>query len=132
MNEIFKLSELDVINSPASFFSKEDVLKIINTIHFKINQLPKYQDPEEPSAIQAAVPSNKFAEFTSKVREKLYHYLDSNEIVDLNSAEFEISYDNRIELTRVHVDLDSWTEEFDMYMLDIFTDVFGDDSIIEQ
>jgi hypothetical protein len=78
------------------------------------------------------VPSNKFAEFTSKVREKLYYYLDSNEIVDLNSAEFEISYDNKIELTRVDVDLDSWTEEFDMYMLDIFTEVFGDDSIIEQ
>ena len=132
MNEIFELNQLDVINSPASFFSKEDVLKIINTIHFKINQLPEYQNSEEPNAIQAAVPSDKFAEFTSKVREKLYYYLDSNEIVDLNSAEFEISYDNRIELTRVHVDLDSWTEEFDMYMLDIFTEVFGDDSIIEQ
>lgn len=132
MNEIFELNQLDVINSPASFFSKEDVLKIINTIHFKINQLPKYQNPEEPPAIQAAVPANKFAEFTSKVREKLYYYLDSNEIVDLNSAEFDIAYDNRIELTRVHVDLDSWTEEFDMYMLDTFTDVFGDDSIIEQ
>jgi hypothetical protein len=132
MNEIFELNQLDVINSPASFFSKEDVLKIINTIHFKINQLPKYQNLEEPNAIQAALPSDKFAEFTSKVREKLYYYLDSNEIVDLNSAEFEISYDNRIELTRVHVDLDSWTEEFDMYMLDTFTDVFGDDSIIEQ
>ncbi len=132
MNEIFELNQLDVINSPASFFSKEDVLKIINTIHFKINQLPEYQNPEEPNAIQAAVPSDKFAEFTSKVREKLYNYLDRTEIVDLNSAEFDIAYDNKIELTRVDVDLDSWTQEFDMYMLDIFTEVFGDDSIIEQ
>jgi hypothetical protein len=132
MNEIFELNQLDVINSPASFFSKEDVLKIINTIHFKINQLPKYQDPEEPSAIQAALPSDKFAEFTSTIREKLSYYLESSDLVDYDSAEFDFEYNNRIVLRHVSVDFDSWTEDFDTYMLDTFTDVFGDDSIIEQ
>jgi hypothetical protein len=127
MNEIFDLYNNEINNSRSSVFTKEDVLKLFTEFYSNIS---KYKP--EPNSIQAALPSDKFAEFTSKVCEKLYYYLDRTEIVDLNSAEFEISYDNRIELTRVHVDLDSWTEEFDTYMLDIFTEVFGDDSIIEQ
>jgi hypothetical protein len=130
MNEIFDNKIARIETEMTSIYSKEDVIKIITELQSNANyHLTKNT---EPPAIQAAVPSNKFAEFTSKVREKLYYYLDSNEIIDLNSAEFDIAYDNKIELTRVDVDLDSWTEEFDMYMLDIFTEVFGDDSIIEQ
>lgn len=127
MEEIFDNKIARIETEMTSIYSKEDVIKIITELQSNANS-----HLIENVEIQAAVPANKFAEFTSKVREKLYYYLDSNEIVDLSSAEFEISYDNKIELTRVDIDLDSWTEEFDMYMLDIFTQTFGDDSIIEQ
>jgi hypothetical protein len=138
MDKIDQLFENEISKAThayPSIYTKEDVASLLAKLQVNIMGLiieSKLNESTEPPAIQAAVPANKFAEFTSKVREKLYNYLDRTEIVDLNSAEFEISYDNKIELTRVDVDLDSWTEEFDMYMLDIFTEVFGDDSIIEQ
>jgi hypothetical protein len=128
MNQCFENAYLNVINAPSSIFSKEDVLKIINDLQANVNaDIEQYQS-EAVNVISAA----KFAEFTSEVRERLHNSLNSDDIVDLNSAEFEINYDNKIELTRVDVDLDSWTEDFDTYMLDTFTEVFGDDSIIEQ
>jgi hypothetical protein len=128
MNQVFENAYLNVINAPSSIFSKEDVIKLINELQANVNaDIEQYQS-EAVNVISAA----KFAEFTSEVRERLHNSLNSDDIVDLNSAEFEINYDNKIELTRVDVDLDSWTEDFDTYMLDTFTEVFGDDSIIEQ
>ena len=125
MNKIFESIELDIINSPASLFSKEDVLKIVNTIHFQLGQLPANQPTSDINIL-----ASDFANFTSKVREKLSYYLESSDIVDYDSANFEIEYNNQLVLNHVHVDLDSWTEEFDEYMLDNFTEIFGDDSII--
>jgi hypothetical protein len=128
MNQVFENAYLNVINAPSSIFSKEDVIKLINELQANVNaDIEQYQS-EAVNVISAA----KFAEFTSEVRERLHNSLNSDDIVDLDSAEFEINYDNKIELTRVGVDLDSWTEDFDTYMLDTFTEVFGDDSIIEQ
>lgn len=122
MNQVFENVRLNIVDAPSSIFSKEDVLKLINELQTNVNaDIEQYH----------AIPAVKFAEFTSTVREKLYNILEGSEIVDLSSAEFEISYDNRIELTRVDVDLDSWGEDFDTYMLDTFTEVFGDDSILE-
>ena len=128
MNQVFENAYINVVNAPSSIFSKEDVIKLINELQANVNaDIEQYQS-EAVNVISAA----KFAEFTSEVRERLHNSLNSDDIVDLDSAEFEINYDNKIELTRVGVDLDSWTEDFDTYMLDTFTEVFGDDSIIEQ
>lgn len=127
MNQVFENTRLNIVDAPSSIFSKEDVLKLINDLQTNVNaDIEQYQ-----SEAVNAIPAAKFAEFTSTVRERLYNSLDSNEIVDLSSAEFEISYDNRIELIRIDVDLDSWGEDFDTYMLDTYTEVFGDDSILE-
>lgn len=127
MNKVFEIFSHTVKHSPSSIFSKEDVLKLISELQTNVNADVEQCQSEAVNAIPAA----KFAEFTSTLRERLYNSLDNNEIVDLSSAEFEISYDNKIELIRVDVDLDSWTEDFDTYMLDTFTEVFGDDSILE-
>lgn len=127
MNQVFENAYLNIINAPSSIFSKEDVIKLINDLQANVNaDIEQYA-----SEAVIAIPAAKFTEFTSTVRERLYNSLESSEIVDLNSAEFEINYDNKIELHRVDVDLDSWTEDFDTYMLDTFTEVFGDDCIVE-
>jgi hypothetical protein len=47
------------------------------------------------------------AELASNISSKLESLLDNNsdDLVDLDSAEFELNYDNRIELSRVDVDI---------------------------
>ena len=46
-------------------------------------------------------------ELASNISSKLESLLDNNsdDLVDLDSAEFELNYDNRIELSRVDVDI---------------------------
>ena len=130
MDEIFDLYKHEIAFSRSSVFTKEDVLKVFTEFYSNISKV-KAKQPQQPISTPNILASD-FANFTSKVREKLSYYLESSDIVDYDSANFEFEYDNRIVLSHVHVDLDSWTEEFDEYMLDNFTEIFGDDSIIAE
>jgi hypothetical protein len=133
LDQIFEITQLSVINSASSIFTKDDVHKLITQLQSNINKhaIDESKLPKQPISTPNILASD-FANFTSKVREKLSYYLESSDIVDYDSANFEFEYDNRIVLSHVNVDLDSWTEEFDEYMLDNFTEVFGDDSIIAE
>ena len=73
-----------VQSSVSSIFSKEDVLFLINSIEVGSNKKVSVLD------IQRAI-------------DNVIDYVENNErdIVDLDSAEFEINYQNRIELTGV-------------------------------
>jgi len=126
IEQIFQGVETNVKMSISSVFTKDDVLNIMSNVFAAIKEADQPQQPISTPNILAS----DFANFTSKVREKLSYYLESSDIVDYDSANFEFEYDNRIVLSHVNVDLDSWTEEFDEYMLDNFTEIFGDDSII--
>jgi len=128
IEQIFQGVETNVKMSISSVFTKDDVLNIMSNVFAAIKEAEQPQQPMPKLNILAS----DFANFTSKVREKLSYYLESSDIVDYDSANFEFEYDNRIVLRHVHVDLDSWTEEFDEYMLDNFTEIFGDDSIIAE
>ena len=128
IEQIFQGVETNVKMSISSVFTKDDVLNIMSNVFAAIKEAEQPQQPISTPNILAS----DFANFTSKVREKLSYYLESSDIVDYDSANFEFEYDNRIVLSHVNVDLDSWTEEFDEYMLDNFTEVFGDDSIIAE
>ena len=73
-----------VQSSVSSIFSKEDVLFLINSIEVGSNKKVSVLD------IQRAI-------------DNVIDYVENNErdIVDLDSAEFELDYQNRIELTGV-------------------------------
>jgi len=126
IEQIFQGVETNVKMSISSVFTKDDVLNIMSNVFAAIKEAELPQQPISTPNILAS----DFANFTSKVREKLSYYLESSDIVDYDSAEFEVEYNNHLTLSHVQVDLDSWTEEFDTYMLDNFTEIFGDDSII--
>jgi hypothetical protein len=126
IEQIFQGVETNVKMSISSVFTKDDVLNIMSNVFAAIKETEQPQQPISTPNILAS----DFANFTSKVREKLSYYLESSDIVDYDSAEFEVEYNNHLTLSHVQVDLDSWTEEFDTYMLDNFTEIFGDDSII--
>lgn len=128
MDQIFETTIAYVNSSPSSIFTKDDVVVMLLKLSNSLSEY-KSEQPQQPMP-KLNILANDFANFTSKVREKLSYYLESSDIVDYDSAEFEFEYGNRIVLSHVQVDLDSWTEEFDTYMLDNFTEIFGDDSII--
>jgi len=128
IEQIFQGVETNVKMSISSVFTKDDVLNIMSNVFVAIKESERPQQPMP----RLSILESDFANFTSKVREKLSYYLESSDIVDYDSAEFEIEYNNHLTLSHVQVDLDSWTQEFDEYMLDNFTEVFGDDSIIAE
>ena len=85
-----------------SFYSLEQVINIINSIEDNSNTLSN-------DLIQAVIKS------TRRVLDN-----NSNELADHDSAEFEIGYNNKIELSCIDVDvdriLDIFEEELDRYV----------------
>ncbi len=90
-----------------SFYSLEQVINIINGIEDN-NTL-------NGDLIQAVIKSTRHA------------LNDSSELVDHDSAEFEIGYNNTIELSNIEVDvdkiLDIFEEELDRYVAESNSDV---------
>ena len=76
-------------------------------------------------------------ELASNISSKLESLLDNNsdDLVDLDSAEFELNYDNRIELSRVDVDIREIIQHIDA-VLEEFTieedDDFEDKDLTEE
>ena len=119
MNDIFETARFNVINSPSTIFSEEDVLKLINGIQLNLSECA----PEEPKITE--VTELMFQELNSNVKSRLYQYLNNTDLIDYDSAEFEIEYNNQLVLRHIHIDLDSWTDEFDDIMLEEFQSTFG-------
>ena len=90
------------------FYSLEQVISIINGIEDNNNTL-------NDDSIQMIIKS---------IRRSL---IDSRDLVDHDSAEFEIGYDNRIELSNIEVDvdkiLDIFEEELDRYVAESNSDI---------
>jgi hypothetical protein len=119
MTNIFETAEFNIMSSPSSIFSKDDVLKLINGIQLNLSECV----PEEPKITE--VTELMFQELNSNVKSRLYQYFNNSDLVDYDSAEFEIEYNNQLVLNNVHVDLDSWADEFDDIMLEEFQSTFG-------
>jgi hypothetical protein len=119
MTNIFETAEFNIMSSPSSIFSKDDVLKLINGIQLNLSECV----PEEPKITE--VTELMFQELNSNVKSRLYQYFNNSDLVDYDSAEFEIEYNNQLVLNNVNVDLDSWADEFDDIMLEEFQSTFG-------
>jgi hypothetical protein len=90
-----------VQSSVSSIFSKEDVINLINSIE--------------------AGSSRKITTVDiSRAIDKVVDYMDRDqrEIFDLDSAEFELSYDNRIECVGVPINTDSIREILENNFMD--------------
>ena len=85
-----------VRNSISTIFSKEDVLNLLSRIEIKSETNEFTEEQME--------------ELIDHVRSGL-QYVDSSEIVDLDSAEFEIGDGNVLELKDVNIDTDHIEDE---------------------
>jgi len=82
-----------VQNSVSSIFSKEDVINLINSI-------------EESKG--SVITTNDIEQAIDKVIRWVEH--NERDLLDLDSAELEMSYDNRIEVVGVPINVDSLRE----------------------
>ena len=90
-----------VQNSVSSIFSKEDVINLINSI-------------EEGSSRKITVTD------IGRAIDKVVDYIDRDqrEVFDFDNAEFELSYDNRIECVGVPINTDSIREILENNFMD--------------
>ena len=90
-----------VQSSVSSIFSKEDVINLINSI-------------EEGSSRKITTVD------ISRAIDKVVDYMDRDqrELFDLDSAEFELSYDNRIECVGVPINTDAIREVLENNFMD--------------
>ena len=93
-----------VQNSVSSIFSKEDVINLINSIEGGGRVITT-------NDIERAI-------------DKVISWADNNEsdVVDFDSVEFELSYNNRIEVTNVPLQLENLREALENNFMD-----FGED-----
>jgi hypothetical protein len=99
-----------VENSASSIFSREDVIKLINSVEGG-GRVISVDD------IQRAI-------------DRVISWADNNEsdVVDFDSVEFELSYNNRIEVTNVPLQLENLREALENNFMD-----FGEavDDVVE-
>ena len=89
-----------VENSASSIFTREDVIKLINSVEGG-GRVISVDD------IERAI-------------DKVISWADNNEsdVVDFDSVEFELSYDNRIEVTNVPIQLENLREALENNFMD--------------
>ena len=94
------------------FYSVEQVISIINDIDADSNEVSEEK-------------LNEIAEGVYDVVEKKMRNTDARDIVDYDSAEFNIEYDNKLELDNVDISSDTIAEivsnEISDYLKDFFT-----------
>ena len=87
-----------VKNSPASFFTKEDVIKLLNDV----SDVPA--GDEDNDDFTREITEDQIEQLIEAVRSELSMGLDNN-LIDYDSAQFELN-GNKIELTDVDIDTD--------------------------
>ena len=104
------------------FYSVEQVISIINDIDADSNEVSEEK-------------LNEIAEGVYDVVEKKMRNADTRDIVDYDSAEFNISYNNQLELDGIDISSDTIAEiisnEISDYLKDFFTPNELADSIAE-
>jgi hypothetical protein len=125
INDLFDVQIAKTIDAYPSIFSKDDVITLLSSLrtdslHAIHEMLP------QPSAY--LIDEEKFQEFNAAVRSSLDNFLDgtNNEVIDYDSAEFNISYDNRLELENICLNNDTILEELDDILLTKWQEFYGD------
>ena len=110
-----------VKGSYPSIYSKDDVVNLLyelmSDLDTEINDIVEL-DRKFQSKLNV-----DFDDLRSKLHDAIEHKLnrmDSNEVVDFDSAEFSINYDNRVELDNIDVNTGSMVDEIDDVIRDVF------------
>ena len=125
INDLFDVQIAKTIDAYPSIFSKDDVITLLSSLRTESLHAIHEMLPQ-PSAY--LIDEEKFQEFNAAVRSKLEYFLDrtNTEVIDYDSAEFNVNYVNRIELENICLNNDAITEELDDILLTQWQLVYGD------
>jgi hypothetical protein len=99
INNLFEVEINGVTHAYPSIYNKSDVSELLSRLKDTVLKLIEEEKPETP----------ELTAFKLDVLQAFRHELDDNrygEYVDQDSAEFNISYDNRIELSNIDINTD--------------------------
>ena len=99
------VAEIEKVTSDfPSVYSKDDVVVILNRLRNSVENTGELA----PASFEKIISKDQINELNDTVTEKFLEYLDRNhEIVDYESAEFIINYDNKVELENVNINTDN-------------------------
>lgn len=97
LNKINESACKIVADSPASFFSKNDVANIIGNVIQEMKEY--YSAPDEIASGFSREDIQEVVRFAFEEMHYSHYYRTDND-----TAQFDLSYDNKIELTEVDVD----------------------------
>ena len=120
MNNKIETTVKRVQESPSSVFTKEDVLYLLKSI-----QTPEEVKSEKkglgPKEVKEKILAGLKERALQKFREELEDANDS-ELVDLDSAEFSLGYDKRIEVESIDVNKEDIIEILERVFYDLEID----------
>jgi len=91
-----------------SIFSKEDVVSILEGL------LAEVDSEEETEVVSSGLNEDQISELIEKIQEAVSRKMDrmdTSDVVDTSTAEFNINYGNTLELESVEVNVDSIADE---------------------
>ena len=124
INNLFDQEITKTVDAFPSIYTKDDVVSLLNTLRTQV----LYETADALSKANAvSITEELFQEFASDVQNNLERSLcnGSIEVYDSSSAEFSISYDNRLEIEHIDVLTDNITDELHNILLDQFQNHFG-------
>jgi len=125
INDLFDVQIAKTIDAYPSIFSKDDVITLLSSLRTESLHAIHEMLPQPAAYL---IDEEKFQEFASAVRNQLENFLDqnNNEVIDYDSAEFNINYDRRIEIESIDLNNGAITEELDDILLTQWQLVYGD------
>jgi RNA binding exosome subunit len=119
----FETAINNTANAYPSIYSKDDVIQLL--INLKDSTLNNVSLLLEENATVSVVNENEFQAFSDEVTNALDHFINRNEIIDTDSVEFGIDYDNRITIDNIRLQDDMLCDELRDILLDKFQEAFG-------
>ena len=122
INGIFELEILKVVEAFPSIYTKDDVVSLLNVL--RTNTLNEVAELKPTVGLT----EEQFQEFAADISRELERSLCNGtiEVYDTGSAEFSISYENRIEIENIDVLTDNITDELHDILLSQFQAHFGE------
>lgn len=114
-----------VATSFPSVFSKEDVMKLLDSYTQSIFAIVSGIETE--AKVTLGLTLKQKDELQELIREKMHRKLDrmdSEDVVDYDSAEFEIAYGNSLRLESINFNGDTIADEIDYAIDEALTDFF--------
>ena len=120
----FETAINNTTNAYPSIYSKDDVIQLlINLKDSTLNNVSLLL--EEANKPKLTINEEEFQVFSDEVTNALDHFINHNETIDLDSAEFGIDYDNRIKIDHIELHDGMISDELRDILLDKFQEAFG-------